>query len=75
MSPSLRADLLQAFERLPDDSIALPKMTAAVLDVSERTLRRSPPIPRVQITSQRFGYRVGNIRKLVRGELVAQVAQ
>jgi len=68
MSPSLRADLLQAFGLLPDDSIASPKMTAAVLNISDRTLRRSPPIPRIQLTAQRFGFRVGTIRQLIRGQ-------
>jgi len=60
-------EILKRFAELPDDALVSPKVTAVVLDSSERTLRRSPPIPRIQISPQRFRHRVGDIRKLVRG--------
>jgi hypothetical protein len=46
-----------------------PRMAAILLGISERTLRRAPPIPKRQITARRSGYRVGDIRALTAGEL------
>jgi hypothetical protein len=60
-------DILKRFDELPDDALVSPKVTGIVLDVNERTLRRHPPIPRVQVSPQRHRFRVGNIRALVRG--------
>jgi hypothetical protein len=60
-------EILKRFGELPDDALASPKVTAIVLDVNERTLRRNPPIPRVQVSPGRYRFRVGNIRALVRG--------
>ena len=62
-----RCKLLENFDRLPDDAIAGSKLTAAILDYSEWTLRRDPPIPRKQVSARRIGYRVGDIRAFVRG--------
>jgi len=66
-SDAERCNLLENFDRLPDDALADVKMTAAVFGYSEWTLRRDPPIIRRQISARRFGYRVGDIRALVRG--------
>jgi hypothetical protein len=71
MSP---ADFLKNFDQLPDDALSPPKPTATLLGISMRTLRRSPPIPKVMVTAQRGGYRVGDIRRFVRREIVSQSA-
>ena len=65
--PDYTADVLKNFDNLPDDALVPPKVTALLLGgISTRTLRRSPPIPKVKVTAQRGAYRVGDIRKLVR---------
>jgi hypothetical protein len=61
-------DLLQNFDKLPDDAIVPSKITAALLNISTRTLRRSPPIPKVKTGTRSCGYRAGSIRALARGE-------
>jgi hypothetical protein len=63
-------DLVKDFDRLPDDAIVCREATEILLGglVSSRQLRRKPPIPRHQISPQRFGFRAGDIRKLIRGE-------
>jgi hypothetical protein len=68
------ADYLKSFDSLPDDALLPPKPAALLLGISMRTLRRTPPVRKVAVTAQRFGYRVGDIRKLVRGELAPQSA-
>jgi len=65
---------LRHFDQLPDDAIVSPKIFAALIGISESKLRHSPPIPRVKISTQRGGFRVGTIRALVRGELAAATA-
>jgi hypothetical protein len=66
-------DILEAasnFDRLPDDGIVSAKLAVAVLGgvVTERTMRRAPPIPRRQISQRRYGFRVRDLRALIRGE-------
>jgi hypothetical protein len=58
---------IKHFDTLPDDAVVSPKITAILLDESERTLRRHPPIQRIQLSARRVGFRVGNIRSFVRG--------
>jgi hypothetical protein len=65
------AGILERFERLPDSAAAPIKICALVSGVSERTWRRSPPIPTFQISAGKKGANVGLVRKLARGELVA----
>ncbi len=59
------------FDKLPDDAIVTAKTAVVILGgtLSEQTLRRSPPIKRRQISQRRYGFRVGDLRKLIRGEL------
>ena len=59
-------EILKRFDELPDDALVTPKVTGIVLDVNERTLRRSPPVPRIRVSPQRFRHRVGDIRALIR---------
>jgi hypothetical protein len=74
LSPTERIALLKIFEQLPDDAIVSTKMTAAVLDQSERTVRRKPPTPRIKTSDKCGGQRAGDLRRLVRGELASQAA-
>jgi hypothetical protein len=71
MAPEDRIKLCKYFEQLPDEALASTEMTAAVLNMSPRSVRRSPPTPRKQITERIGGHLVGDIRKLVRGVTAA----
>jgi hypothetical protein len=64
-------EILKRFDELPDDALVSGKITALILHVSERTLRRDPPIPRVHVSTQCRNYRVGDIRAFVRGVATA----
>jgi hypothetical protein len=59
-------EIIKRFDSLPDDAVVQTKVTALVLGVSERTIRYHPNLPRVQISTGRYGQRVGDIRALVR---------
>lgn len=63
--------LIENFDRLPGGALVAPKIAAAVLGVNERTLRRHPPFPRIQLSPRRFAFRVGDIRALGRGGITA----
>jgi hypothetical protein len=64
-------DTVAHFDKLPDDGILCAEATELLLGgtVTKRQLRRDPPIPRRQLSKRRYGFRVGDIRKLIRGEL------
>jgi hypothetical protein len=57
---------LKGFDELPDDAVVPRRVTAAVLHISERTVRRS--VPTVKVSARRRGNRVGDIRKIARGD-------
>jgi hypothetical protein len=69
------AELAADFDKLPDD-FAVPAEVWDILTNRNRETRRRnpPPLRRIQFSVKRYGYRVGDIRKLIRGEL-ANVAQ
>jgi hypothetical protein len=60
-------DIVRRFDELPNDAIIPPKPTAIILSTTDRHLRRKPPIPKRQIGVRTVGFRVGDIRALVRG--------
>ena len=73
------ADTLKAasqFDLLPEDAVVPAKVAAVILGdmLSERTLRREPPIPHRQISQKFFGFRVGDLRALIRGEIQPNAA-
>jgi hypothetical protein len=74
MSPKLR-ELLERFDSLPDDAIAPTKLTATVTGLSERTVRYHPQLKRHWVSPDRYGQRVGDVRKLLREGLPAEVAE
>ena len=55
-------ELIKNFDRLPDAALVAPKIAAIILGESERTLRRHPPIPRIQLSARRVAFSVGAIR-------------
>jgi hypothetical protein len=60
-------EIIKNFDKLPDDAIVPRKVTALLLGMSERTVRRGLPIPQRQITERILGHRVGDIRAMARG--------
>jgi len=61
-------DLLKRWPSLPDDAVVPAKLVAIVTGLSERTIRYDPRFERIQLTNQRYGYRVGAVRKILAGE-------
>ncbi len=59
------------FDKLPDDAIVTGKTAAVILggSLSEQSLRRNPPVARRQISQRRYGFRVGDLRALIRGKV------
>lgn len=64
-------EFVSNFDKMPDDGILSAEATELLLGgtVTRRQLRREPPIPRRQLSKRRFGFRAGDIRALIRGEL------
>ena len=71
MSPKDLHAKLQEFGTLPDDAIVHDAVAAKILNIGLRTLRRTQPVPRIQLSPNRIGRRVGDLRALVRGGAVA----
>jgi hypothetical protein len=64
-------EIVRRFDELPNDALIPPKPTAIILSTTDRNLRRNPPIPKRQIGARAVGFRVGDIRALVRGNTPA----
>jgi hypothetical protein len=58
-------DTIKKFDDLPDDAVVPRRVTAEVLGMSERTVRRS--VPTVNLSLRRRGNRVGTVRDIARG--------
>jgi hypothetical protein len=71
MKPMTALELVRNFDALPNDAVVPTKVTEILLNTSEWTMRRNPPLRRIQISQGRFGHRVGDIRALARGELTS----
>lgn len=67
MKPLTALDLVKNFDALPDDAVVPLSVSRILLNISEWTERRNPPLRRIQTSQRRFGNRVGDIRALVRG--------
>jgi hypothetical protein len=63
---------IEAFDDLPDDAVVPRKITADVLGVSVKTVKRA--IPTVQVSARRCGNRVGDIRAIARGHTPPEAA-
>jgi hypothetical protein len=60
-------EILKNWDNLPDDAVISTKITALVLGCAERTVRYHPKLKRIEISRGRYGFRVGNVRRIVRG--------
>jgi hypothetical protein len=65
---------LKRFDDLPDNCVIKDPFAALVLSTSVWTLRRSNPVPKIQISERCYGRRVGDIRRKMRGELTPTAA-
>jgi hypothetical protein len=65
-------DTIKKFDDLPDDAVVPRRVTAAVLHMSERTVRRS--VPTVILSPRRRGNRVGTVRDIARGQTTPESA-
>lgn len=59
-------ELIKRFDDLPDDAVISTKITAIILGCADRTVRYHP-----KISNGRYGFRVGNVRSIARGEAIA----
>jgi hypothetical protein len=62
-------EIIKHWDSLPDDAVVSIKITALVLGCAERTVRYHPKLKRIEISRGRYGFRVGNVREITRGEL------
>lgn len=62
---------LQTFPSLPDDCVVRDAIAAKLFSTSVWTLRRTNPVPRIQISARCYGRRAGDIRRKLRGEPIA----
>ena len=63
--------ILGRFDQLPVDAVVDDQVAAALLGLSVATLRRDNPVPEKRLSRRRIGRRVGDLRRLVRGEAAA----
>jgi len=64
-------ELLKRWPYLPDDAVVHTKVVAAVTGLSERTVRYDPRLKRVYLTSGRYGFRVGEVKKILTGAIAS----
>jgi hypothetical protein len=64
-------EIIRRWELLPDDAVVSAKIAALVLGCAERTIRYGMRLPRVRISEGRYGFRVGSLRRVARGEEAA----
>jgi hypothetical protein len=65
---------LQRVEQLPDSAAIPLKLCALLSGNSDRSWRRSPPVPTFFISPGKRAANLGAVRKLVRGELASSTA-
>jgi len=61
-------ELLDRWPHMPAESLVNAKVAAAVLSLSERSIRYHEKLPRVYLGKSRYAFRVADIRKLLSGE-------
>ena len=64
-------EVLKHWDSLPDDAVVSTKITSLVLGCAEKTVRNHPQLIRIQVSQGRYGFRVGSLRRLVRGGAAA----
>jgi hypothetical protein len=62
-------EFIKNWDKLPDDAVVSIQIAAFFLGVSKRTILYHPQLmrTRVQLSENRYGYRVGDVRKIARG--------
>jgi hypothetical protein len=63
------AIILRRIPELPNEAIIPDPVAALILNISLKTLKRTNPIPRIQISPRVSGRQLGAIRQLGRGYL------
>lgn len=61
-------ELLRRWPLLPDDAVVPSKLTAAVTSLSERSIRCHPDLK----GKTRYGFRAGDVRKILAGTEAAR---
>ena len=62
-------EILKIFDLLPADSIVPDPVGRIVTNFSERSWRRNRPVPKIMLGERLGGCRVGDLRKVIRGEV------
>jgi hypothetical protein len=57
---------LERFDQLSDDAVAPTKIASIILGLSDRSVRYHPNLQRIYVSKSRYGFRIGDIRKLAR---------
>ena len=60
-------DLLKRWPFLPDDAVVPIKVVEAVTSLSGRTIRYDPRFEKIWLSENRYGYRVGAVKKILLG--------
>jgi hypothetical protein len=70
-------EILKRYDALPPSAVVSSKAAAAILGMSERSVRYHPNLPRVQVARGRYGFRKSDIEKLSRDgwQPLGEVAQ
>jgi hypothetical protein len=66
--PDKILEVLRNFDSLPDDAVIPAAATAQLTSLSERTVRYHPKLKRHYVSAERYGQRVGDVRRLLRGD-------
>jgi hypothetical protein len=60
-------EIVRRVDSLPDDAIIPDPAAAIVMGISQRTLRRNCPVPKIKLGPRTGGRRLRDIRALGRG--------
>jgi hypothetical protein len=70
-----KLELLEKVKSLPDECLVDDELCGLLLGgMSRWTVTRNNPVPAIQLSARKRGRRLGDIRKLIRGELAAPAA-
>jgi hypothetical protein len=58
-------EIIKHWDSLPDDAVVSAKIVELVLGCAGRTVRYHPDLTRIYISRGRYGYRVGNVRRII----------
>jgi len=58
-------DIVRNFDDLPNSAVVSTNVAVVVTGLSSRTVRDHPHLPRIYTSADRYGYRVGDLRRLL----------